>query len=342
MDQKIWVLLPAYKPEERLVALVEALINKNLPVLVVDDGGGETCRPLFDRVERLGGIVVRHAVNLGKGRALKTGINALLTRCGDDIEGIITADADGQHAVPDILRMRDALIGHPDVLTLGSRQFSGNVPFKSRAGNAITRVVYRYVSGIRCRDTQTGLRGIPARALPVMLRLSGERYEYEMNMLLQLRELSLPLREIPIETIYIDDNKGSHFRPFHDAARVYSVILRFALSSIVSFCVDYSAYLLLLRAGSVPPALAYGIARALSSLLNFTINREAVFGRRGGKWAVVRYYALVIVQMLAGMGLVSFISRTLSLSPGWVKMPVDLLLFFISYVVQREFVFKSK
>lgn len=342
MDQIIWVLVPAYNPdEERLEALTTALRSENLPMIIIDDGCGEAYRPLFERLERLGAMVVRHAVNLGKGRALKTGINALLAQ-HNDFFGVITADADGQHSARDILRVRSALLEQPDSLIIGARRFTGNVPFKSRAGNAVTRVVYRYVSGIRCRDTQSGLRAIPARALPSMLYISGERYEYEMNMLLQLRELSLQLREIEIETLYFNNNQGSHFRPLHDAARIYSVILRFALSSILSFCVDYSAYLLLLFACSLSPVFAYGIARSLSSLLNFAINREVVFGKRGGKWAVFRYYALVAVQMLAGMGLVNAISNALSFSPGWVKVPVDLLLFFGSYILQRDFVFGSK
>ncbi|MDR0929426.1 MAG: bifunctional glycosyltransferase family 2/GtrA family protein [Oscillospiraceae bacterium] len=332
------VLIPAYKPDERLIALCRALREENLTVLVVDDGSGEAFAGVFDEVSALGCLRERHAVNLGKGRALKTGINAALSRC-PGLTGVVTADADGQHTPGDILRVIDAMAAHPDALVLGARAFTGNVPLKSRLGNGITRHVYRFVTGIRCRDTQTGLRGIPASALPGMLRLPGERYEYEMTMLLHLRDLKMPLEEVPIETIYLNDNKGSHFHPFRDAVRIYAVIAKFLLSSVLSFALNYALYLLALALGLVP-FYAYVGARLLSSAFNYGINRMAVFGGRGGKGSVLRYYLLAIVQMAIGASLVELLSRVAWLDASWIIIPVDTLLFFISYLIQRDFVFK--
>ncbi|MEG0767792.1 MAG: glycosyltransferase family 2 protein, partial [Clostridia bacterium] len=186
------VLIPAYKPDERLLTLCQALRTAQLAVLVVDDGSGVSFAPLFTQVVVQGVPVVRHAVNLGKGRALKTGINEALQRY-PHLAGLITADADGQHTPTDILRIIDAMRAHPDALVTGARTFAGAVPFRSRAGNIITRNVYHFVTGIRCQDTQTGLRGIPACALASMIKLSGEGYEFEMTMLLKLRDLRLPL-----------------------------------------------------------------------------------------------------------------------------------------------------
>ncbi len=340
-ETPILVLIPAYKPDERLVALCEELRGESLDVLVIDDGSGADCRPFFESVAALGCAVERHAVNLGKGRALKTGINAAMNRCPTCM-GLVTADADGQHTLADILRVIGAMREEPRALVIGARRFTGNVPFKSRAGNAITRFVYHLVTGIRCRDTQTGLRGIPAEALGAMLRLPGERYEFEMTMLLKLKDLDLPLREVDIETIYIDDNKGSHFSPLRDAARIYSVILRFMLVSIVSFCLDYALYLLGLAVLPFPDGVCYAIARVISSVFNFAVNRSAVFGGRGGKMAIVRYYLLAVVLLAVGSLLVEALQGMLGLGSAWVKLPVDVALFFVSFAVQRDFVFQDR
>lgn len=343
------VLIPAYKPDVRLVKLVRALREKELAVTVVDDGGGEEFAAFFDQCAALGADVAHHAVNQGKGRALKTGINHIL-RSGKKIAGVVTADADGQHTPEDILKIVGAMAENPQALVLGSRAFKGNVPFKSRAGNAITRVVYALASGIRVYDTQTGLRGLPVGSLEQMMRIDGERYEYEMNMLLKLREMSMPVIEVPIETIYIDDNKGSHFNPIRDAWRIYRVILTYVFASVSSFAIDYALYLLLLwlttgvfsLGASIAGGVSYAGARIVSSLYNYNMNKFTVFGGKGGKGAIVRYYALAFVQMLIGAGLTTLLSSFAHIGVSWVKLPIDVVLFFVSYVIQRDFVFKDR
>ena len=338
------VLIPAYKPDARLVTLVKTLREKDLAVTVVDDGGGEAFAAFFKDCAALGADVVTHAVNQGKGRALKTGINAILNS-GKEIAGVVTADADGQHTPEDILKIVGAMDKNPDALVLGSRAFKGNVPFKSRAGNAITRVVYSLASGIRVYDTQTGLRGLPVSSLAQMMRIDGERYEYEMNMLLKLREMNMAVIEVPIETIYIDDNKGSHFNPIRDAWRIYRVIFSYIFASVSSFVIDYVLYLWLLvfANGMFAPAVASGLsyvgARVVSSLYNYNMNKFTVFGGKGGKSAIVRYYALALVQMLIGAGLTALLSR---FGAAWIKLPIDIVLFCASYIIQRDFVFKDK
>lgn len=340
-EDRVVVLIPAYKPDERMPKLCGELRANGLAVLLVDDGSGAECAPLFAECEAMGCAVERHAINLGKGRALKTGINAAMNRF-PGLSGLVTADADGQHTCRDILRIIEQMKKTPRALVTGARAFHGEVPFKSRAGNAITKQVYRFVSGVRCTDTQTGLRGIPAEALAKMLTLKGERYEYEMNMLLHLRDMRLPLVEVPIDTIYIDDNRGSHFHPMRDATRIYLVILTFLLSSLLSFGVDYLLYLFLLRTIGLDPWASYAVARVVSAAVNFSLNRMAVFGGRGGKGAILRYYLLATVQLAVGAGLVEALSRLAWLSPAWVKIPVDCALFVVSYILQRDFVFGEK
>lgn len=252
---------------------------------------------------------------------------------------MVTADADGQHTLRDILRIIEAMREHPNALVLGSREFTGDVPFKSRWGNRITRFVYALASGVHVSDTQTGLRGLPACAIPAMITIDGERYEYEMNVLLKLRDMKLGVVEVPIETIYIDDNSGSHFNPVRDAIRIYAVIFKYLFSSVTSFAVDYLLYWLCLGVFKLAPLLSYALARLVSSQVNYHLNKHTVFSGRGGKHSMVKYYALAVVQGLLGAGLVQFLPTVLPISAAVVKIPVDLLLFAASYFIQRDFVF---
>jgi len=341
MNDKIIILLPAYKPTDGFVSLCRELRDNDLDVWVVDDGSGEVFRPFFDTVEEMGCFCVRHAVNLGKGRALKTGINAILNQ-EKDFYGLVTADADGQHAVKDILRVAEAMRSRPASLVTGSRAFSKGDPLKSRIGNTITRFVYQFVMGIMCRDTQTGLRGIPYGALMNCLHIQGERFEYEMNMLLRLRDMRLSLHEVNIETIYIDRNKGSHFKPFRDALRICGAIFRFAFVSLLSYGVDYMFFVFFLNTIHFAPALSYAIARVISSCFNYSMNRVAVFGKRGGRASIFRYYLLAALLLLVGSGLVELLHSIFLYKAAWMKIPVDILLFFPSFWLQREFVFKDK
>ena len=337
-DARAVVLIPAYKPDERLVTLTGELIDCGLRVLLVDDGGGETFAPIFKQCRELGAKVAVHAVNLGKGRALKTGINEALL-LWPDLSGIVTADADGQHTVKDILRLIDAMGEHEQALVLGSRAFTGNVPAKSLWGNRITRWVYTLASGVRVGDTQTGLRALPRESLGDMLRIDGERYEYEMNVLLKLRDMHIGVTEVPIETIYIDDNAGSHFNPVRDALRIYMVIFKYLFSSLASFAVDYALYWLCLGKLALSPLLSYALARLVSSQVNYRLNKHTVFSGRGGKHSMAKYYALAVVQGLAGAGLVQLLSAVTPVPAAVVKIPVDIVLFAISYLIQRDFVF---
>ncbi|MBQ8093636.1 MAG: bifunctional glycosyltransferase family 2/GtrA family protein [Clostridia bacterium] len=333
------ILIPAYQPDHRLVDLTGELREKGFRVLLVDDGGRAEYASIFEECRTLGAEVAVHAVNQGKGRALKTGINQALL-LWPDLSCIVTADSDGQHSVEDIMRVAEAAIEHPNTLILGSREFTGNVPFKSRWGNRITRWVYRMASGTSVRDTQTGLRALPPCALEYMIGIDGERYEYEMNVLLRLKDMNLDVYEVTIETIYINDNAGSHFNPVRDAVRIYMVIFRYLFSSIASFVVDYVLYWLLLSLSHIP-VVAYALARIVSSQVNYRLNRYTVFNGRGGKYAMLKYYALAIIQGAIGAGLVQILPNVVPVSAAVIKIPVDIILFMISFVVQRDFVFNK-
>jgi len=342
------VLIPAFKPDGRLSALVESLVPMRFSAVhVVDDGSGPEYAEVFTRCEALGARVHRHERNRGKGRALKTGFAAMLDG-GDALHGIVTADADGQHAPADILKVAEALRDAPSALVLGVREFVDGVPLRSRLGNGITKGLFGLVNGSFVRDTQTGLRGIPGALAKELLAMKGERYEFEMNMLLEAKPMGYPMVQVPIATIYLEGNRSSHFDVLKDSFRIYRLLFLFVASSLFATGIDYTVFALVHT--WIPDVLfaAVVVARACSSLVNFGVNRHLVFRRRNRpKDAILRYYALVLAIMVAGyLSIKAFQTYTPfgAIEGGvyYAKLITDFVLYFVSYTLQRDFVYRKR
>ena len=350
MERQIPVIIPAYEPDEKLIKLLDELSAEGVsPVVVVNDGSDEgTYGHLFKEAESKGAVVLTHAVNMGKGRALKTAFNYCLNEYRD-LLGVVTADSDGQHAVSDIKKCMEALKNEPKALILGVRDFDqSGIPARSVFGNKITSKVMKFLVGIGISDTQTGLRGISSDFMKFLLTEKGERFEFETNMLLDTKELGISIKEVPIRTIYLEENRSSHFNPIKDSVRIYSVFLKFLVSSLSSSVVDivlFSVFCAVFK--KVPVAIGYImlstiLARVISAVYNFLINYRVVFrGKAGKAKAAVRYFLLAVCIMLLSGMLVSFFH---GLIPGaneaLVKIPVDCLLFLVSFFIQREVVYK--
>jgi glycosyltransferase involved in cell wall biosynthesis len=242
---RIAVLIPAWQPDKRLSDLVCQLLELGFgAVIVVDDGSDSLHKVIFETVREQGcqqkGTpvkVITHPINLGKGRALKTGLEFFLEHYPEYI-GVVTADADGQHSSEGVLNVARQMSRDQACLVVGSRSASGGTPVRSLVGNLITRHVFVALTGTNLNDTQSGLRGIPSTVIPHILDLEGERYEYEMNVLISATDL-VRIVEVPIETIYFDGNRSSHFDPFRDSIRIYSVLGRFLASSLIAAGIDY-------------------------------------------------------------------------------------------------------
>lgn len=223
------VLIPAYKPDAALINTAAELKTRGYELVIVDDGSGEGYTEIFRRASAFGKIL-RKKVNHGKGAALKSGF-CYITQKRPDCRFVITADADGQHKTADIARV-DAFLHEFGGLVIGSRKFVGDVPARSMFGNTLTRGVFAAVSGVRVNDTQTGLRGFETALIPWLLSIPGDRYEYEMNMLLDAAKKGIPIGEVEIETVYENDNASSHFNPIKDSAKIYRCIFNYALASM--------------------------------------------------------------------------------------------------------------
>ncbi len=344
-----YVLIPAYKPDEKLIATVASLLEKGAAVLVVDDGSGAEYGHIFDEVRKLSVEVISYPDNRGKGSALKTGIRRLMA--DENVTGIVTADADGQHRTDDILNVAAALDSSEDTVVLGVRRFAqSHVPTRSRIGNWITKIGFYLVTGIRISDTQTGLRGLPKKLFDELVETEGDRYEYEMNVLLNLNTWRAHVLEVPIETVYIEGNKSSSFNAAKDAFRIFKQILKFSASSLISGFVDYALYLLLCWLIPVisfipasiaePAAIWIVVARIVSSTLNFTLNRFVVF-KQTGKNCMLKYILLAAVMMLVTAVGVDFLVG-IKVNKLLAKIIVELPLFFVNYICQRKFVFNLK
>lgn len=221
----VGVVIPVWQPGPGLVPLVHSLAEAGCQaILVVDDGSSTVYQTVFQHLQSMSVVrVLRHSSNAGKGRALKTGLRHFLSEFAE-YTGAVTADADGQHVTDDITRVAAALAGQPQKLILGTRGPVAAMPFRSRLGNSLTRYVFRAAAGVMLADTQTGLRGVPRRLVPELLAVEGERYEYEMAVLAHYCRSGRTPIEIPIRTIYTEQNSSSHFRPIRDSIHVYRVL----------------------------------------------------------------------------------------------------------------------
>ena len=350
MGKVIPIVIPAYEPDDKLINLMDNLVAAGLsPIVVVNDGSEpDAYGRIFEAVAERGAVVLEHAVNMGKGRALKTAFNYCLNEY-KDIAGVITADSDGQHTASDIKKCMNAMAADPDKLVLGVRDFDeSGIPARSVFGNKTTSRVMKFLTGMSISDTQTGLRGISAGFMKYLLTEKGERFEFETNMLLATRELGIGIKEVPIKTIYLEENRSSHFNHIKDSIRIYAVFLKFLFSSLSSSVVDivlFSVFCALFR--NVPVAIGYIMlstimARVISATYNFLINYKVVF-KSGSSTAgaAVKYILLALFIMLSSGALVSFFHGLIPASPEFaVKIPVDCLLFLVSFFVQREIVHK--
>jgi len=339
----MFILIPAFEPDGRLTTLVAAL-HDDAPIIVIDDGSGPMYAEVFDAAEKLGAIVIRFAFNRGKAAALREGFAWLEQHApGHDV---VCADSDGQHTPHDIRRVAHELErrvrrGEPDGIVLGARKFIGNVPLRSRVGNRITTALVRMVTGTRITDTQTGLRGYPHGLLPWARAVPSERFAYELRLLLEASRDGLHITEVPIRTVYLDDNASSHFRPIIDSLQVMAPLLLFGASSLVSFVIDAVA-MLTLNALTGSLALAVIGARLLSSGVNFTLNRHRVFRSRGRVRPQILRYALLALVLLAASYSALQALTTLGVALLVAKISSDFVLWLTSFGLQRTVVFGQR
>ncbi len=355
---QISVVLPSLDPDEKLIAFVDGLLEYGFSdIILVNDGSKQENLHYFtDLAAQHPEIhLLHHEVNKGKGAALKNAFRWFLENRPEGC-GVVTVDGDNQHHPADTRACCEHMLktGHA---VLGCRDFNqADVPARSSFGNKTTSLIFKIFVGMTISDTQTGLRALPRTVLQQLVDVYGDRFEYETNMLLAFKTNGIAFDEVKIRTVYIEENKSSHFRVIHDSWRIYKLILahffRYAASSVACFVVDSSMVFLLTKVlGSIlTDPLLSGIstvgARAVSSMINFFMNKKLVFQSNvsTGK-AMIRYYALaipqMIVQWLINQGLYSLLGIT-EQQAGMrtaIHILVMCILFIISFTIQQRWVF---
>lgn len=351
------LVIPSLNPDERLVAVVDGVKDYFDDIIVVNDGSDDDA--FFMQIKSVLGEKLHyliHEKNRGKGSALKTAFSYYKTSgLINRYYGVITADGDGQHSTSDII-MLDKNLGenHVRALHIGIRDLSSKVmPFRSKFGNKINAFLFRYMYGVKVQDTQSGLRAMSNDTIDWLIRLRGERFEYEMQMLIGTKDAKVRIIEHPIETKYEEQHK-SHFKTISDSYRVTKVLFsgmaKFIFAALIAGIFDIGLFYFIDYViignrlfASISLLISTVVSRTVSSIANFFVNRFITFaGKKASKSSVLRYYALWLGQMASSYGLVLLISSLLGGGEIFVKLFVDLVLSLLSYKIQQVWVFGGK
>ena len=350
--EKLIVIIPAYEPPREFIDYARGVAGFAGELVVVNDGSGREYDDVFNEIEAIDNVkYITYGENHGKGYALKQAFKYCAEKY-DESYVCVTADCDGQHDIADIYRVAEASFEHPSALVLGSRDFDlPIVPKRSRAGNTNIRRIFRLLYGLNLSDTQTGLRGFSVKLAERFLSVRGDRFEFEMDMLIYSQKNDIPILEIPIKTIYPENSEEhvSHFKTIKDSARIVGTVIRnlnmYILSSALSGILDVLVFFILSSVvlgniSAINTLIATVSARVASSLLNFSLNRKYVFAGKSKK-SIYRYYILWFCQLGASYGLIFLFGNILGLPMTPMKLAGDLVLAFFSYQIQKLWVFKN-
>lgn len=333
------IIIPAFEPSDNLVELINKIKRDNRYIIVVDDGS--TNKKVFEKISD-DVILISYLKNCGKGYAIKKGLQYILDNIKDtDIIGVM--DADLQHLPKDIDKLFKVQRKCNNTIILGVRNVGKDMPFRSRIGNKITRLLFRLITGYYVSDTQTGLRTFNRSLIPFFLNIKGDRYEYESNILVSCVKQKVNIVEVKIETIYLDrKNSSSHFKPIRDSFLVYKNLLKFSLASFSSFIIDYflfGVFYWLFTKFKYRVLVSNVLARIISANYNYLINCQYVF-KSGKKNTYVKYFMLAIGILIGNNFILFLYSKIFRIM--MAKILTELTLFIVSYVVQSLIIFKKE
>ena len=286
------IIIPTLNPNNKIIELVQDLKKEDFDMLVVvDDGSKKECQEIFNKLEKLGCKVTHHKENYGKGKAIKTGIEFANNNFKEFL-GYITVDGDYQHLPKDVKKIAKKMEEDDSCIVLGERSFKEkNVPIKSKIGNTFSTLFFNLQTGVYLEDTQTGLRGIPYKYKDFAMQVEGSRYEYEMNFLTEAVLNNIGFQKVRIETVYEDNNKGTHFRPLKDAYLIFKEPINFTIIAILSAILDigvftilhslFSNILITMLSIKIITALSNVLARITSGTFNFFMNKTIAFKSKG-------------------------------------------------------------
>jgi len=345
-------VIPAYEPPESFVSYAAQILQTTDALVVVNDGSGKAYDPVFDKIKDLeGATVLSYDKNMGKGYALKRAFSYCLAHFApEDI--IVTADCDGQHALTDVTAVCDAAARHPDTCVLGVRDFSKpNVPARSKAGNTQTLRILRLLFSLELTDSQTGLRAFTVKTAQAFMSISGNRFEYETGMLIYAKRNHIPIREVPVQTIYPEDPEDhvSHYKTFRDSFRIAGTMLRYLSGSMIAGLLatigdlglfSLLTYVVFPKISPFYTLIATVCGKILSSLINFGFNCKYVF-HGNAKRSVGRFYIVWLGQLLLSYGNIWLFGHILGGHLTLMKFIGDCVLALLTYKLQCNWVYEA-
>lgn len=334
------ILIPSYEPDDKLIKLINSIDKNRFDIIVVNDGSNISFDEIFNKIKNEVHLI-SYKTNMGKGYALKKGIEYIRNKYKKDYI-IITMDSDGQHKINDAIKLSDYVKNNLNTYVLGMRKRGASTPIRSKVGNKVTKSIFHLVTGINIYDTQTGLRCFSYKLTDFMLEVEGNRFEYEMNVLLKSSKNGIKLHEIEIETIYHDKNKGTHFKTIRDSYLIYKDIIKFSLSSIISFIIDYIMFTIFsLFIKNI--SLCNVFARIISAVVNYMMNRKFVFQSKNNLYkSVLSYLILAITILILNTILLNIFVYKLIINKFVAKIIVEIILFIFNFIIQQRFIFRKK
>ena len=336
MNQEIKyiALVPAFEPNKSLPKIVNDLKENNFIVIVINDGSDINYQEYFDQCDTK---IISYPTNRGKGYALKKGLEYVKNNYENCI--IVTVDSDGQHKVEDAISLCKYAEKNTDTLVIGKRIRKDNVPLKSLIGNTITRHIFELATGEKIYDTQSGLRAFSNELIDYMLEIIGDRFEYEMNVLLYLNKKNIKYKEIEINTIYIDNNKDSHFKIIKDSLRIYSKIAEFKVVTLLSFFMDLILFAaLIISIYKIVPSNI--ISKLISVVIYYVFNKKEIFKEKMEIKKIIIQLLSIIVYISLSTALIYILSKKINVYTA--KVIIELLLFIGIHEIKNKIKNKHK
>lgn len=346
---EVALLIPCYEPNDKVLGFLKQFKEDDFDYfLLVNDGSGEKYDSIFSSIDQETVFnLLYYGKNKGKGGALKTGIEYILNE-NPDIDCIVTCDCDGQHTYEDILNVKNRAIKEPNSLVMGVRQFSKeNVPARSKFGNNFSKFYFKLVTKTNCRDTQTGLRAIPSCLFDLALNTPGNRFDYEMNFLLEAVK-EVPLAQVDISTVY--EPKGehkSHFKTLKDSFLIYKAPILYVLISIISFFLDIGIFALLstfvfTNNSEQQVFLSNLVCRIISGSFNFLMLNFIVFRTKGNIVSkTLKYWLLWLINYGLSSSL-TYLFEFLPMALSFIKIIIDTIIAILNYNINLTFVFARR
>jgi glycosyltransferase involved in cell wall biosynthesis len=208
------VIVPTYNNQKTLQKVLDSVLEYTQDLIIVNDGSTDETIEILKQYSEF--TQIHHPKNLGKGRALRNGFRKAIEM---KFEYAITIDSDGQHFASDIPSFIAAIQSDPNSLLIGSRNMTQeNVPKKSSFGNKFSNFWFKFETGIKLDDTQSGFRLYPLQLIPKQFYTN--KFEFEIEVIVRSAWKGITVKNIPIQVLYDPAERVSHFRPFRDFTRI--------------------------------------------------------------------------------------------------------------------------